>query len=467
MARGTLRTVLLSASALSAVALGTLTLASVGAQAGGFAIREQSTYFQGMSFAGAAAGGSGSISSMFWNPATLSQAPLGVTVENSATGIFADSVITPSAATNPFVPGLLGLGGSGNIAQDAFVPAGYIAINPGGAWSFGASLNGPFGLVTQPRMQWAGMFYARESKVVSYNVTPQAAYKVNEWISVGVGAQFQYMKVRLDSAFPGSVAPGGAGFAEPDTLSLKADGFDVGFTAGVNLTPTPWTSIGIGYRYGINQSIEGNAQRPAFIIPPPPLLIAFPAAGATIRTTIPLPDTITLGIRQKLTESFTVFGTAEYTTWSRFGTVPVELIPTPSPPGIPTALPFGWRDGWFASVGAEYQVTPTFAVRGGVGYEESPVTDAVRTPRLPDNNRIWASGGLSWAYSERLTFDFAYTHIFVDDAPIDLTPGSGNPTFNPALGTFVGVGRTDIDIVSVGVRFKFSAPPKPVLVTKG
>src|SRR4051794_15205432 len=109
MARGTFKTILLSASALTSVALATVT-----AQAGGFALREQSTYFQGMSFAGAAAGGSGSISSMFWNPATMSQAPLGVTLENSATGIFADSTITPTAATNPFVPGLLGLGASGN-----------------------------------------------------------------------------------------------------------------------------------------------------------------------------------------------------------------------------------------------------------------------------------------------------------------------------------------------------------------
>ena len=49
--------------------LGWLASAST-AEAGGFAIREQSAWGQGSSFAGMAAGGS--LSTMFWNPATLS-----------------------------------------------------------------------------------------------------------------------------------------------------------------------------------------------------------------------------------------------------------------------------------------------------------------------------------------------------------------------------------------------------------
>jgi long-chain fatty acid transport protein len=460
MSTSALRTILLTGTALGSLALGTMA-----AQAGGFAIREQSAYFQGMSFAGVAAGGSGSIASMFWNPATLTQAPLGITVENSATGIFGNSVITPTAATlGPFnlLAAPFSLGGSGNIAERAFVPAGYLSYNTGGPWAFGVAMNGPFGLVTNPRREWAGQFYSRESEVWSLNVTPQAAYKVNDWISVGVGMQVQYMRVQLDSAFPGSVTPGGLPIVNSDTLALFAKGIDFCWTAGVTLTPTSWTSIGLGYRSGINQTIQGNADRPAFSAPPLP---PFPAASATIRTTIPLPDTLTLGVRQKITEQFTLLGTAEWTRWSRFDRVPVQVNPA-GLPGVPNELPFGWSDGWFASVGAEYQFTPTIGVRTGLGFERSPITDAVRTTRLPDNDRIWASAGISYAYSERLTFDLGYTHIFVKDAPIDLSAASGNPSFNPSLGTFIGNAQTDIDIVSLGVRFRFSAPPKP-LVTKG
>ena len=54
-----------------ALALALMMSASTAALAGGFAPREQSAYFLGTSFAGAAAGGV--LSSMFWNPAALGQ----------------------------------------------------------------------------------------------------------------------------------------------------------------------------------------------------------------------------------------------------------------------------------------------------------------------------------------------------------------------------------------------------------
>ena len=60
--------------ALATVSLAAVLLAQGAATAGGFAIREQSASSQGLSFAGAASG-SGHLSSMFWNPATITMAP--------------------------------------------------------------------------------------------------------------------------------------------------------------------------------------------------------------------------------------------------------------------------------------------------------------------------------------------------------------------------------------------------------
>src|SRR5690606_7620339 len=75
------------------------------AQAGGFAVREQSAYGQGASFAGIAAGGAPS--ALYWNPATMTQTT-DLTFEGTAALILPHSVNTP-------LPGsaLLPLGGSG------------------------------------------------------------------------------------------------------------------------------------------------------------------------------------------------------------------------------------------------------------------------------------------------------------------------------------------------------------------
>jgi long-chain fatty acid transport protein len=63
---GTMRAAMLAAIAM--------VLGAGAAHAGAFGIREQSTQAQGLAFAGAAAG-SGGLSSIFWNPATITMNP--------------------------------------------------------------------------------------------------------------------------------------------------------------------------------------------------------------------------------------------------------------------------------------------------------------------------------------------------------------------------------------------------------
>src|SRR5262249_59440800 len=72
--------------------------------AGGFEIREQSSYFQGTSFAGAAAGGQ-SLSSIFWNPAASAYVGYGLTTDSNLSVIFARSNID-----------VTGIGVKGNVA---------------------------------------------------------------------------------------------------------------------------------------------------------------------------------------------------------------------------------------------------------------------------------------------------------------------------------------------------------------
>src|ERR1041384_2030769 len=59
---------------LSAVALSALVLASADAQAGGFALREQSAIGAGDAFAGEGTSSMG-LSAMFWNPAAVTPEP--------------------------------------------------------------------------------------------------------------------------------------------------------------------------------------------------------------------------------------------------------------------------------------------------------------------------------------------------------------------------------------------------------
>ncbi len=427
--------------------IGALLVATADANAGGFAVREQSAWGQGASFAGVAAGGSSS--AMFWNPATMTQIP-GLQSNSVLSGIMPYASNSPNVAASTF--GVLG--GTGNSGQDALVPAAYYTwqIRPD-LW-IGMSVNSPFGLSVKEPGAWAGGGYgAYWTNLKTYNATPSVAYRINDWISIGAGVQVQYAETTFGFAYNALGAGTQAG--------LNGGGWGYGFTAGVTLTPTQNLTVGLGYRSGINQKLNGALMLPA-------------AAGGTpgsINATVNLPDVVTAGVRYRFAPQWTALGTIEWSNWSRIGTVSV-LQPNGAPAiagGSLVTLPFQYQDGWFFSGGAEYQWNPQLALRSGIGFERSPVTDQVRMPLVPDNDRIWLSAGATYQYSNKISLDLAYSHVFLKSTSINITAASGNPWFNPLLGNYVGDVSSHVDIISVGFHYRWDSPaaaPKSTLYHK-
>ncbi len=426
-----------------------VSFATTAAMAGGFGLREQSTVGQGDAFAGVAAGGS--LSSMFWNPATLTQTP-GRAIEEDGTGFLSN--VTQHAGAGSTLSAF-GLGGADNTGSPALTASGYSSWQINSNLWLGLSINSPFGLATSFPDQWAGRNYALSTSLATYNATPSVAYSINDWLSVGFGVQIQYARadLNLGLAVPTAAGPG-------SHLNLNGNGWGYGFTAGVTVKPTPNTTIGLGWRSAVDQKINGN-----LALDPVP---AFSTPGAA-NTTLDLPDIVSLGIRHKFDDRWSLLGTVEWTNWSRIGTSAVNqggggaaIIG-----GSPVTLPFQYRDGWFYSAGVEYVLNPKVTFRAGAAYESSPITDQVRMPILPDNDRIWLSAGMSYKVLPNLIMDLGYTHIWVKDANINISATSGNPWFNPAVPiALVGDASVGIDIFSFGFRYMFDTPPT-ALITKG
>lgn len=432
-------------------ALGLLVIASTQVQAGGFALREQSAAGQGASFAGIAAGGA--LSSMYWNAATMTQFE-GKAFEMDAAGVFPTSnqtytssgLATALGGVNPAYKN-----GVDNSANNALVPASYSSWQINERLWLGLAINSPFGLSVSFPQTWAGSLYGQSADVRSINFAPAVAYKFNDMISVSAGAQVQYMRVSYDAlatAFPAT------------TANLSGSGYAYGFTLGATITPWPTTTIGIGYRSALDQKIDGT-------------LSGAPAGSnqGSISTTLNLPGTLTVGLRQRIGDRFTLLAGFEWANWSRIGTSTVTAgngaVATIGASAV--NLPFQYSDGYFYSLGGEYVVDPALTLRAGIAFEQSPITDGVRTPRLPDNDRMWYSAGLSYKPPQfaGLTFDLGYSFIDVKDTPLNLGTGSGNPwSIAGATGVYVGSAESHIHILSFGLRYQWDAPQRTV-ITKG
>jgi long-chain fatty acid transport protein len=373
-----------AAAALSVVSLTSL------AQAGGFAIREQSTIGQGLSFAGVAAG-TGGLSSLFWNPA--------VSAEYNEFGFISESnaaLLLPQAQTDGAGPL-----DSGNIGEWAVVPASSYSYAINDRLTVAATLSSPVGLTTDADDRWAGTIAGNLSEVRTYNFNPSASYKVNDMFSVGVGLQLEYMKAHLTNSFPED----GGLFSGVETLDAKGDSFGFGFTAGLLFEPTDSTDIGIGFRSSVAHTLEGDVE-------------AFFVGVSGFEAKFKSPEIVTVGIRQQVSDQLAVMAGFEWANWSRFKRLELELDV-----GGNLTEPANYKDSWMVSMGAEYLVNDGFVVRAGAGFEKSPVVDEWRGVRVPDSDRLWLSAGASYKFSENMTAHLAYTHVLFDDAPIVASTG--------------------------------------------
>jgi long-chain fatty acid transport protein len=379
----------------SGIAIATLMALTTTAWAGGFAIREQSTIGQGLSFAGVAAGGGG-LSSLFWNPAVSSEYnEFGFISENNA------AVIVPYAKSSR---------GSGNIGELAVVPAGYFSYGLTDKITIATSTNTPVGLTTDGNDGWAGSLLGDKSAVRTYNFNPTVSYKLNDMLSVGVGAQIEYMQVELTNRLPGSGT---------QVFAAKGGDFGFGLTAGLLFEPTDTTDIGIGFRSSVAHNLDGKAR--------------VGAANPDIHAKFKSPETVTVGVRQQVTDQLDLLGGVEWANWSRFK----ELRITDDASGSTIAVtPQEWKDSWYFSMGAEYAYNDALTLRSGIAYEKSPVPDATRSVRVPDNDRYWLSLGASYKFSENMTANLAYSHVFIKDGDV----AALNTTF-----------KQNLNIVSVGL----------------
>jgi len=385
---------------------------STSAFAGAFAVREQSSYYQGMSFAGAAAGDD--LSSMFWNSAAAAAAP-GINVQANAALVLPHTEID---VTGGAFAGAFGTAGSGDIGAPTLVPATYANYQFSEKLFLGVGLNSGFGFTTKPdNTNYAGSPIGITSEIFSVNINPNLAYKLTDTFTVGVGLQVQYVDVRLRSGTDNGVLAGtptplppGLPTALPGR-ETEGDDWGVGATAGVIWKPAQGTSIGVGYRSPIDVELEGTCTNVGATNAP---LGGCAAAGEPVTADFTLPELVSIGLSHQLTERFRVLGTIEWTNWSRLGT-PLVLDTGGTPVD---ALELEYEDGWYYSIGAEYAYSPDLTLRAGLAYEESPVKDDTRNVFLPDDDRIWLSVGATAKLTESTKVDLGYSHLFIEDSPI-------------------------------------------------
>jgi long-chain fatty acid transport protein len=442
----------------AAVGGGVMMLAAGHAFGAAFALQENSASGLGNAYAGGAASGEDA-STVWFNPAGMSRiAGYQVAAAIHAigpSGKFHDNG-SAAAAQQP-------LGGEGGeVFKWAGVPNLYFVAPLTRELSFGIGVNAPFGLVTEYDDNWIGRYQAVKSDVMTININPALSYRFGNF-TVGAGVNYQHVKAQFTSkvnysgalAQAAAIAAGGGQIPAAVVPPFLAATTGLDANADINADDNAWgwnlgallefdrnARIGAHYRSSIKYKAAGDAQ---FGIPsapnlPPTLAPVYTAlsgavnaqlANTDITADIELPAIFNLSFFQTLNDRWDIMADVQWTGWSSIE----ELTFKRTNGSTLSSTPENFRDSWRFSVGANYRQDDRWMFRGGIAYDQSPVRDEFRTPRLPTPIAPGCRAACSTSVTPALKLDVGATYIFVKNGSIDKI---GDPPSQPTYGRLKG-----------------------------
>ena len=418
--------------------------------AAGYALLEQSAESQGTSHAGSAARADDP-STLFYNPAGMARLP-GYQITISGSYISPQSTLYSGAASTntPFGPvpvsGTLGR----DVGVDAVLPALYATAQIAPDWHVGLSVTSPFGLVTKDDTSSIARYYGLTSKLTTFDIAPAVSWQALPNLALGGSLIVETADTRLSNAVDFGTIGAGLGLARFGLLPGRADGVGtakgsdtaVGYQLGALFEPVPGTRIGLDYRSTIYHDVTGTI---AFTGVPAPLAPGFTTQSAQAK--LITPANISLGVAQDI-GPVTLLAGVTGTQWSRFR----QLLVTYT--GGASLTDERWRDTVTVSGGADWHINDRFTLRAGAAWDQTPVPDRYRTPRIPDGDRTWLSAGATWKATDHLALSVAYTHIFIDDTKVALIDaGPGTPNF--LRGNLAASFSNQVNIVAAQARYAF------------
>ncbi len=303
------------------------------------------------------------------------------------------------------------------------------------------------------------------------DIKPTLAYKVNDQLSVGLGADIYTFASFWGTGQAVTKFNSSGGLGPPGT-PMEVNGGDTaaGFNVSLLYTPLrnadgrPLVNVGLVYRSQATLHLDGQ----------------FLAGGTRVSdasTTLVLPQVYTAGIAiwpiRDAAHEWKLELDVDHTGWSSMRNLDVHLST-----GATIPFPQNWRNAYTFKIGTEYKwlnpaVLPDWdiALRGGYWHSQTPIPDRSFMPTVPDSDQQAVSGGLgllckgggrflglvpcgaaegSSFWPKGIGIDLAYQLILYEPRTVS---GSAHPVAIP--GVIDGTYQTTWHVGSLNLRVNF------------
>lgn len=332
-------------------------------------------------------------STVYFNPAGMTMLP--------ATQIMLGTeVVLPYANFSPNSSNTITGNNGGNAGVLTPALSGFYVYNATRNFKIGFGVTSPYAGALNYTNHWVGRYIVQQMSLLTININPAIAYRINEWASVGAGFSYEYANLIQSVALRLTPAVDGQ-------ATVNLGNFAPGFNLGVLFTPYEATKIGVAYRSQIVHHLSGSVDFINISTTP------------TARTRMVMPANVIASISQDLSPAFTLLGELGWSGWSSMRNT---MLTVDSFSGV---TPLNWNDTYRIGMGGQYRAFDSLMLQAGLSYDSSPTSKSRRTPNLPMDRQIRVGAGVEYFMYTAVTVGLNYEYMNMGSAPINNTSSMG------------------------------------------
>ena len=303
--------------------------------------------------------------------------------------------------------------GANDIAPVQYVPAAYFVSPINDQWAWGIGMFTSYGVTTDYPTDIAAGDMAGKTSLISFNINPNIAYRINEHFSIGAGVSLVYAQAELKRS-QGAISALTGGSASDPLISMKGDTFgynwDVGALFEINennrFAASYHSSTELKFKDGDFKDYTGAV---------------LGAPGKTdADLNIDLPDVVELSAFHQLNNQWAIHYSWQWTNWSKFQQL--EATSNNCNNGTCFTKTEHYEDNQRWSIGTTFQPTDSLILRAGFAYDEQA---GAATLSIPDTDRYWYTAGLTYFWTQDLSFDAGFAYIDSKGGKFDETNALG------------------------------------------
>ncbi len=265
------------------------------------------------------------------------------------------------------------------------------------------------------RGRLVGALLRHQGRGITLGAGINAAYQINDWLSIGGGPFALYGKLERDVAINTLLEPGDG--------RLEFEDDDLGFGGMVGLMLEPWqgTRFGVTYISPVELDFKDNPNTSNL----GPVLQALLETRGLFERKIDLgltvPQQVMVSAYHRLNEQLAIMGNVVWQDWSEFGKPDISVANT----GVDNfEADLSYDDTWGFALGAQYAIRGRLAVVARRRLRHiADVEQRAFSPRCRSTSSSASAPVVQYSFNERLTVGAAYQYLNGGNADLDVERG--------------------------------------------